>query len=290
MGDIDKAEVLSISECGHDEYWLRDIIYDDPKILGLGDLQAVEKERRQSKGGRLDLLLKNPSNDSMYEVELQLGQTDESHIIRTIEYWDAEKKRWPKRQHTAVLVAEKITNRFFKVVQLLSQAVPIIGIQVNLLQVGESKALRFDKVIDSYEEPEEDKPMQQTYDEKHWKDKYPGALECAYWYKDLLAQYYGDIPVKYFKEYMSFLIGGKARVWISKRKNDRVFIEVQYVQESIEKAADYLNSEGMPFSQKSDWCLTFNVNLHQLKERMPTHEWVIQRIAPKLLIKKTKKS
>ena len=27
-----------------------------------------------------------------YEVEIQLGRVDESHIIRTIEYWDIEKK------------------------------------------------------------------------------------------------------------------------------------------------------------------------------------------------------
>ena len=40
----------------------------------------------------MDLLLKNPDDDSMYEVELQLGATDESHIIRTIEYWDKAKK------------------------------------------------------------------------------------------------------------------------------------------------------------------------------------------------------
>ena len=26
----------------------------------------------------------------MYEKEIQLGATDESHIIRTVEYWDIE--------------------------------------------------------------------------------------------------------------------------------------------------------------------------------------------------------
>ena len=105
------------------------------KCLGSGCLQAVMKEKDQPQGGRLDLLLKNSDDDSMYEVELQLGATDESHIIRTIEYWDKAKK-WPKRSHTAVLVAEQITSRFFNVVHLLSMAVPIIGIQANIVQVG----------------------------------------------------------------------------------------------------------------------------------------------------------
>ncbi len=39
------------------------------------------------KAGRLDLLLQD-ANQRRYEVEIQLGATDESHIIRTIEYWD----------------------------------------------------------------------------------------------------------------------------------------------------------------------------------------------------------
>ena len=84
MDKIETAKQLTIRQCGYDEYWLRDTIFEDPAILGLGDLQAVMKEKSQSQGGRLDLLLKNPEDDSMFEVELQLGATDESHIIRTI--------------------------------------------------------------------------------------------------------------------------------------------------------------------------------------------------------------
>ena len=37
--------VLRIKGCGHDEFRLRDGIYDDPSILELGDLQAVTKEK-----------------------------------------------------------------------------------------------------------------------------------------------------------------------------------------------------------------------------------------------------
>jgi hypothetical protein len=53
----------------------------------------------------------------MYEVEIMLGSTDESHIIRTIEYWDIEKRRFPSKDHKAVIVAEDITNRFFNVIR-----------------------------------------------------------------------------------------------------------------------------------------------------------------------------
>lgn len=280
MEDIPITKVLSIAECGHDEAWLRDMIYDDPSILGLGDLQPVMKEKKQSQGGCLDLLLNNPEDDSMFEVELQLGRTDESHIIRTIEYWDNEKKKWPKRSHTAVLVAEQITSRFFNVVHLLSTAVPIIGIRANMVQVGDAKALHFTKIIDSYEEPE--KPTQQTYDEKHWLDKYPGSLQCATWYRELLGKYYGDIPIKYFETYLSLTVGGIARVWVDKRKNDRAWLTIKYAKEGIVEATDHLRKEGVPFSV-SDEYLKFNVSLRELKERQPVHDWVARRIAPQFL-------
>ena len=286
MGDIATTKVLSISECGHDEYWLRDMIYDNPSVLGLGDLQAVMKEKTQSQGGRLDLLLKEPADDSMYEVELQLGATDESHIIRSIEYWDNEKRRWPNRSHTAVLIAEEITSRFYNVVHLLSLAVPVIGIQVNIVEAGPLKALHFTKVIDSYEEPEEEETPQRTYDEKHWVDNYPGALACARWYGDLLAQSYGEIQTKYFEYYISFTVGGIARIWVHKRKNDRrALVEVKYVEENIAEAIDHLNKEDIAFSTRSNKYLNFDVSLQQLKEKQVVHEWIVQRLSPQHIVK-----
>lgn len=280
MDKVETAKMLTIRECGHDEYWLRDRIFEDPAILGLGDLQAVMKEKSQAQGGRLDLLLKNPEDDSMFEVELQLGATNESHIIRTIEYWDNEKRRWPNRSHTAVLVAEEITNRFFNVVHLLGMAVPMIGIQANIVQVGEVRGLHLTKVIDSYEEPEEEEPVQQPFNEGHWIDNYPGTLECARWYKALLERLYGEVPTKYFEQYISLSVGGPARVWVTKRKNDRAFIEIKYGEESFQEAVDHLNKEGVSFGMRSGKYLTFNVNAQQLKERAVVHEWLASRLSP----------
>ena len=89
------------------ETWIQARIAEDPAILGLGDLVLKDKERKQSSAGKLDLLLQDPDSDRRYEVEIQLGKTDESHIIRTIEYWDLERKRYPQYDHCAVLVAVK---------------------------------------------------------------------------------------------------------------------------------------------------------------------------------------
>jgi hypothetical protein len=58
----------------------------------------------------LDLLFQDVESTRRYEVEIQLGSTDEAHIIRTIEYWDVERKRYPQYDHTAVIIAEDITR------------------------------------------------------------------------------------------------------------------------------------------------------------------------------------
>jgi hypothetical protein len=276
MSDTKTTTVLKIAECGHDESWLRDQIYNDPNILGLGDLQVVTKEFIQPQGGRLDLLLKNPEDDSMFEIELQLGATNPDHIIRTIEYWDSIKRKWPNRSHTAVLVAEKITGRFFNVVQLLSMAVPFIGIQANMVRIEDTSALHFQTVIDCYEEQEEEEPVGRSFDEKHWRDNYPGALQCAQWYRNLFEAHYGDIPTKYFENYISLTVGGKARVWVAKRKNDKALVEV-YIEQNMAAVIDRVDRDGIPYKAKDD-VLMFNVNLQQLNEKKTIHEWIAQRV------------
>ncbi len=102
------------------EKWAQELIAADPSIIGLGDLVLREKERIQPRAGRLDLLLQDLETKRRYEVEIQLGPTDETHIIRTIEYWDIERKRYPQYEHFAVLIAEDITSRFLNVVALFN--------------------------------------------------------------------------------------------------------------------------------------------------------------------------
>src|SRR6266403_1954325 len=130
------------------EKWVQERIAEDPTILGLGDLVLKDKERTQPRAGRLDLLLQDQETDRRYEVEVQLGSTDESHIIRTIEYWDIERKRYPQYEHCAVLVAEDITSRFLNVIGLFNGTIPLVAIQMQALRVGEHTTVVFTRVMD----------------------------------------------------------------------------------------------------------------------------------------------
>jgi hypothetical protein len=274
--------VLRIREdCGYNESWLREQIETTPSILGLGDLAFVMKEQIQSEGGRLDLLLRDHEDNSMYEVELQLGDADESHIIRTIEYWDRQKRRWPSRTHTAVLVAEKITSRFFNVVQLLSKAVPIIGIQANIVQIGEQRALHFTTIIDSFEEEEVEESPQVA--EKDWRDGYPAAYECALWYRKLLTDFFGEVRARqprFMKGWITLYLDGKLRVAVSSRKNDRAFISVEKLDQATLDQAD--QTHRTVFTRKGS-SLSFIGTPKQLEETRAAHDWLVRRLAPQTL-------
>ena len=147
-----KYEKLAfVSLKGHailSEKWVQDRIAEDPQILGLGDLILKDRERNQPRAGRLDLLMQQAEGNRRYEVELQLGKTDESHIIRTIEYWDIERKRYPQYDHTAVIVAEEITSRFLNVISLFNGTIPLVAVQMRAVQLGSTVSLVFTTVLD----------------------------------------------------------------------------------------------------------------------------------------------
>lgn len=157
----------------YNEKWVQQLIANDPSIIGLGDLVLRDQERIQPRAGRLDLLLQDAESKRRYEVELQLGPTDESHIIRTIEYWDIERKRYPQYDHCAVLIAEEITSRFLNVVSLFNGTIPLVAIQMQAIKVGEAVTVVFTTVVDELtrgsideDEDAESAPADRTYWEK----------------------------------------------------------------------------------------------------------------------------
>jgi hypothetical protein len=160
------------------EKWVQELIASDPSILGLGELVLRDKERSQPQAGRLDLLLQDPETQRRYEIELQLGATNEAHIIRTIEYWDIERKRYPQYEHCAVLVAEDITSRFLNVISLFNGTIPLIAIQMQALKIGDALTVVFTTVMDEMsrglvdeDEDAEAAPTDRAYWEKRGTKK-----------------------------------------------------------------------------------------------------------------------
>jgi hypothetical protein len=212
----------------YNEKWLQERIAEDPTLLGLGDLVVKDVERRQPRAGRLDLLLSDPEAGTRYEVEIQLGPTDEAHIIRTIEYWDIEKSRYPQFEHVAVIVAEDITSRFLNVINLLNKSIPLIAIQMQALQVRDELTLNAMTVLDvmSLGTEEEDEPGQAT-DRTYWLNRSSKrSVEVA---DDLLALVNEIQPgheLKYNKHYIGLSRSGVVDNFASFRpRRDHTIVE-----------------------------------------------------------------
>lgn len=146
-----KSQPLSLAgHADYDEAWLEQLIKSDTALLGLGSIDVVTSQIHHAKG-RLDLLCRDEKNEVIYVVELMLGALDESHIVRTVEYWLRERDRKSHEDYelVAVLAAERVLeSRFVDVVRFLSRQMPLLLMEISALQVENRLTLKFTRVFD----------------------------------------------------------------------------------------------------------------------------------------------
>ncbi len=213
------------------EKWVQQRVAEDPTLLGLGELVLKDKERIQPRAGRLDLLFQDIESTHRYEIEIQLGATDEAHIIRTIEYWDVEKKRYPQYDHTAVIIAEDITSRFLNVISLFHGAIPLIAIQMNAFKVGEHLTLVFTTVMDQMNLGlvDEDEEVQESTTRDYWEDR--GTKETVAMTDqllDILRQFDPKLGLKYNKFYIGLEKNDQSNNFVSFRpKKNHLRLELR---------------------------------------------------------------
>jgi hypothetical protein len=194
------------------EKWVQERIAEHPAILGLGDLILKDKERHQSGAGRLDLLLQEADGNRRYEVEIQIGKTDESHVIRTIEYWDIERKRYPQYEHTAVIVAEEITSRFLNVISLFNGTIPLMAVQMSALQLGDTVSLVFTTVLDQvrFGLVDEDEEVHEATDRTYWENRgSKDTVAMADEFLEVLRSFDPKLELKYNKFYIGLAEAGR---------------------------------------------------------------------------------
>lgn len=252
--EIRKTSPVRLRDLGLNEKWLQDRIEEDPSLLGLGTLQVIRRERQQSSGGRIDFLLYDLDDETRYEVEVMLGALDESHIIRTIEYWDIERQRYPTYEHRAVIIAEEITARFFNVLRLLNRAVPLIAIQLTAIPLSKDEiVLQGIKVLDIYEEADpEEESAGELVDRKYWERRAsPSALAAL---DAIIALVNNDIApahVTYNKNHIALGTSGRNFCWLHPPK------EASHCHLRVKTDPDNRESEIKAFEETSLYVRAF---------------------------------
>lgn len=204
MQYIKSKKVLLKNHPVLNEKWLQEQIAESPEILGLGEnLEWRDSERKQPTGGKLDLLFADSESGKRFTVELQLGECDPDHIIRTIEYWDIERKRFPQFEHCAVIVAENITSRFWNIINLFNRNIPLIAIQLDVRQIEDKFTLNFIKVLDEIEYGTEEEETSEPTDRAYWENRStPEVLSIVDSLKTTLNKFFPDIELNYNKYYI----------------------------------------------------------------------------------------
>jgi hypothetical protein len=267
-----KPEVISLKKSNEfNEKWLQARIEEDPSIIGLGELDFRDTEKILVGGGRLDTILYDAEDNRRYEVEIQLGKTDETHIIRTIEYWDLERKKNPQYDHCAVIIAEDITSRFLNVISLFNGFIPLIAIQVKAIKVEDSISLFFTKVLDEvkFELLEED-IVSEPSDRKYWENR--ASKKSLKLVDDIyqgLSEVMGDFNLKFNKHYIGLENNDKANNFTSfiPRKSG---IIVRIKMEKNDEVDDLLeNSDIETLSYDKKWKLyRLRVNESDLQDNL----------------------
>ena len=229
-------------------------IFENPEVLGLGKLIPIEREVAQNNGGFLDILMRDEDNETRYEIEILLGKTDPSHIIRTIEYWDKEKKRNPKYNHIAVIVAEEITNRYFNVISLFNKCIPIIAIQMVAFKESNDKLnIQFNTILDLANSDDDDDIEKVKTDRKYWERiSNKASLELIDRIYNSLFENDDRIKMNYNKFYIGLLVDGvgKASLRFEPRKK---WIYLKFSAKEDETIEKYFEENGIEIKYDNMW-------------------------------------
>lgn len=245
-------------------------------------MSGIRREKNQVSGGRLDILLSDESSNR-YELEVQLGQTDPSHIIRTIEYWDNERKRYPQYDHCAVIVAEEITGRFMNVISLFNGSIPLIAIQLSAYKRGDDIELVFTKIMDRLEYGTDEDDQVEITDRNYWERNKSTPIIMQYVdsiFEDL-KELAPDYELKYNKFYIGVSKNGTVKNFIDfKAKKAFLYLEIKGAEN--QETLDALVDEGLDVSYTPKWKL-YSIKLKDLDEYL-SHKDSIRKLVEESMI------
>ncbi|MBK9509859.1 MAG: hypothetical protein IPO04_10520 [Cytophagaceae bacterium] len=168
-------------------------------------------------------------------MEIMLGETDPSHIIRSIEYWDNEKRKYPQRQHFCVLIAESFDRRYFNILADSKFKYSNDCYTSRLIGSKWCPHFKFHKIVDIYIEPEEN-DYEAAATESIWQKDAPWVNDGAHAFYEMLKPLSSNLTVRYTQSYISVSIASKNTYWFSKRsKPIMVLFFIIKVDEYVEE-------------------------------------------------------
>ena len=106
---------------------------------------------------------------------------------------------------------------------------PLVAIQVNIVEIGDRRSLHFTKIIDSYEEPEGDLiGVAEQIDESFWESKSISVLNSAKQVYEATKEIYEDTKLGFNKTNITINSGGYNQMYFKKRYEGSVLIAFRF--------------------------------------------------------------
>lgn len=265
---ITVAESQTMTKISNKENFIRDQIMDEPEVLGLGKLIPVDREV-SNENGSMDLLFMNDDQSVHYNVELQLGNADSSHILKTISYYLSEQRKYPDKKHRAVLIAEDFQGRWGDALRYIGVLMPYIAIKMHAIQVEEidKPIIHFDIHMDTYRQQEVEDASAEFGSEywkrdKHRKRAYNAGLILA---KKL------ECPHVLTKHYVGLKVNNKNFYYINTRaQGDHISIDFS-INDEMQEMIDAYKVKPVSMKVTSNW-MYYKINASEIEKYIPLFE------------------
>jgi len=112
------------------------------------------------------------------------------------------------------------------------------------------KILHFSKILDAYEEPEDDGDGGQEHDENYWRERSAWTLEAA---KALLEATRSTLPAATLnlrKYHIGIEVNGNNYMWLNKRASGRTLLSCRFTEPHLPAAIALLEEAGLAYTKK----------------------------------------
>lgn len=239
---------------------VQSFIFSNPGVLGLGKLRPIMREKEQSSGGRIEVLLSDDDNNRRFEVEVQLGDLNPDHLVRTIEYWSVEKQRYPQYDHCAVLIAEDVSDRMMNVLAVLNGNIPLVVIKLSAFVIDDQTIqLAFTTIINRLslgtDEEENATPTDREYWESASSKKVMDIIDLIH--QDI-AKYAVEYELQYKKQFIGLGKDGVSKNFIFFVPR-RAFLYIRFKMDMNGNLMEEAQTDGMEIEYKNG-CYQIRIN------------------------------
>lgn len=262
------------------EYDVQEYIAKYTDSLNLGDLTA-KREVSLVGYGRVDLVLQSCNESTQYAVEIQLGDLDADHLVRTVTYQSLLAQKDTEHEYVAVIVAENIIkSKSYIALELLSRTTPIIAYEMLPLKFegADKTAIHFHKVLDTYNigddvkiEEDKDRNFWLSREDKKTTENAMAVVDSIY--NKFVTAIDKEYKLSYLKSYINLVKDGTTMNFVSfipRMKYTTFYVKCKQTQERNKKIEETKFGELKNYYAKGEY--RFNL----CEEDVETHKELIK--------------